>query len=91
MKIYVGNLSYSTTEDRLREKFAAFGDVEEVAIPTDRDSGRPRGFGFVTMPNSEQAQAAIQALNGADLDGRPIKVNEAQPRRNDAGPRPRRW
>jgi cold-inducible RNA-binding protein len=90
MKIYVGNLSFTTTEDRLRQKFASFGEVSEVAIPTDRDSGRARGFGFVTMPNAEEAKAAMDALNGTELDGRPIKVNEAQPRRDEGGPR-KRW
>jgi cold-inducible RNA-binding protein len=91
MKIYVGNLPFQTTEDRLRQKFAAFGEVSEVAIPTDRETGRARGFGFVTMPNAEEAKAAMEALNGADLDGRPIKVNEAQPRRDEGGPRRQRW
>ena len=82
--------SFSTTEDRLRQKFASLGEVTEVAIPTDRDSGRARGFGFVTMPNAEEAKAAMDALNGTELDGRPIKVNEAQPRRDEGGPR-KRW
>lgn len=94
MKIYVGNMSYTTTEDTLREAFGAHGDVEEVAIVTDRDTGRPRGFGFVTMPNSEEANAAIQALNNADLDGRTLKVNEARPRPaggGGGGPRRNRW
>jgi cold-inducible RNA-binding protein len=92
MKIYVGNMAYSTTEDGLREKFGEFGEVEEVAIITDRDTGRPRGFGFVTMPNDEEANAAIEALNGQDLDGRALKVNEARPRRDaGGGPRRQRW
>jgi RNA recognition motif-containing protein len=91
MKIYVGNLNFSTTEDRLRQAFSAYGAVEEVAIPTDRETGRARGFGFVTMPNAEEAKAAMNALNGADLDGRPLKVNEAQPRRNEGGPGRPRW
>jgi RNA recognition motif-containing protein len=95
VKIYVGNMSYTTTEDTLREAFGAHGDVEEVAIVTDRDTGRPRGFGFVTMPNSEEANAAIQALNNADLDGRTLKVNEARPRPagggGGGGPRRNRW
>lgn len=81
MRIYVGNMSYSTNEQKLRATFEEYGAVDEVAIPTDRDSGRPRGFGFVTMPNDEEANAAIEALNGADVDGRPLRVNEAQPRR----------
>jgi len=83
MRIYVGNMSYSTTEDSLRAAFAAHGEVEEVAVPADRDSGRPRGFAFVTMPNADQASAAIEALNGSELDGRTIKVNEARPRRSE--------
>ncbi|MBD3317762.1 MAG: RNA-binding protein, partial [Chitinivibrionales bacterium] len=68
MKIYVGNMSYSTTEDTLREAFGAHGEVGEVSIVTDRDTGRPRGFGFVTMPNSGEANAAIEALNNQQLD-----------------------
>lgn len=93
MKIYVGNLSYSTNESRLREKFAEHGVVEEVALPTDRETGRPRGFGFVTMPNTDEANAAIEALNDTELDGRTIKVNEARPRRDDGGGgrRQNRW
>lgn len=94
MKIYVGNMSYTTTEDTLRETFGAHGDVEEVAIVTDRDTGRPRGFGFVTMPNSSEANAAIEALNNTELDGRTLKVNEARPRPaggGGGGPRRNRW
>ena len=82
MKIYVGNLSYSVTQDALQALFAAHGDVEEVHIPTDRNSGRPRGFAFVTMPSSDEAQAAIAALNGTDLEGRAMNVSEARPRRD---------
>jgi len=89
MKIYVGNMSFSTTEDSLRAKFEEYGTVEEVAIVTDRDTGRPRGFGFVTMPNSDEANAAIQALNATELDGRALNVNEARPRRDAGGPRGR--
>ncbi len=81
MKIYVGNLSYSTTEEQLREKFVEHGEVEEVTVVTDRYTGRARGFGFVTMPNSEEAKTAIEALNSLELDGRTLKVSEAQPRR----------
>ena len=91
MKIYVGNLSYSVTGEQLREKFAEYGEVEEVTVVTDHDTGRARGFGFVTMPNSEQAKAAIQALNSMELDGRALKVNEAQPRGDTGGPKRRRW
>ena len=86
MKIYVGNMSFSTTEDTLRAKFEEYGTVEEVAIVTDRDTGRPRGFGFVTMTNADEANAAIQALNATELDGRALNVNEARPRRDAGGP-----
>jgi len=91
VKIYVGNLSYSTTEDSLRSAFAEFGAVEEVAVITDRDTGRPRGFGFVTMTNDEEAKAAIEALNEKELDGRALRVNEARPRRDADAPRRSRW
>jgi RNA recognition motif-containing protein len=91
MKIYVGNLSFSTTGEQLREKFAEHGEVEEVTVVTDRDTGRAHGFGFVTMLNSEQAKAAIQALNSIELDGRALKVNEAQPHSDAGGPKRRRW
>ena len=80
MKIFVGNLSFQTTEDSLRALFAGHGEVEEVAVITDRDTGRPRGFAFVTMPNDEEAQAAIDATNGAEFEGRALNVNEARPR-----------
>ena len=80
MKFYVGNMSYSTTEDGLRTAFAQYGEVEEVLIITDRDTGRPRGFAFVTMPDNAEAQAAIAALNGQNLDGRTLNVNEARAR-----------
>ena len=80
-KLYVGNLNYTTTEEGLRTAFAADGrSVREVAIPSDRDTGRPRGFGFVTMGSDADAKAAIVALDGKDLDGRSLKVNEAQER-----------
>ena len=78
-------MSYSTTEDGLREKFAEFGAVEEVAVITDRDTGRPRGFGFVTMTSDDEANAAIEALNGLELDGRTLRVNEARARRESGG------
>ena len=80
MKIYVGNLSFDTSEGSLRDAFAAHGDVEEVAIITDRDTGRSRGFAFVTMPDQSQAEAAISAMNGAEFDGRTLNVNEARPK-----------
>ena len=78
-KLYVGNLNFTTTEDSLRAAFSANGrTVREVAIPTDRETGRPRGFAFVTMGSDADAKAAITALDGKDLDGRSLKVNEAQ-------------
>jgi len=85
--LYVGNLSYSTTETALRAAFDQFGEVESVNIITDRETGRPRGFGFVEMSTDEEAQAAINGLNGTMLDGRQIKVAEARPRqpRSDRG------
>ena len=85
MKIYVGNMSFSTTEDGLRDLFAAYGDVSEAAIVTDRETGRPRGFGFVTMPDDAQAQAAIDGLNGTEADGRTLNVNEAKPKTGGGG------
>jgi RNA recognition motif-containing protein len=78
-KLYVGNLSYSTTEQMLTDSFAECGTVESVKIITDRDSGRSKGFGFVEMSSDEEAQAAISKFDGGDLDGRSIKVNEAKP------------
>lgn len=88
-KIYVGNLPFSATEDSVRALFAQHGTVESVALITDRETGRPRGFGFVEMPRNEAARA-IQNLNGQDMGGRPLKVNEAQDKpRNGGGPR--RW
>jgi len=85
VKIYVGNLSYGTTDDSLRDAFSAHGDVEEVAVITDRETGRSRGFGFVTMPNDEEARAAIAALNGTEVDGRSLNVNEARPKTGGGG------
>ena len=80
MNIYVGNLSFNLTEDDLRTAFSAYGTVEKAAIITDKMSGQSRGFGFVEMPNKEEAVKAIEGLNGKDLKGRNLKVNEAQPR-----------
>ena len=80
LNIYVGNLSYDTTERDLEAAFAGFGTVATARIATDRDTGRARGFGFVEMETDEEAQAAIDALNGSQLDGRPIQVNVARPR-----------
>jgi RNA recognition motif-containing protein len=90
VRIYVGNLSYSTNEEALRTKFQEFGEVEEAKVISDYDTGRSRGFGFVTMPNDEEANAAIEALNGTELDGRTLKVNEARPRGERGGGR-QRW
>jgi cold-inducible RNA-binding protein len=80
MNIYVGNLSFQANEDELRQAFAAFGQVTSVAIIKDQFTGKSRGFAFVEMANSNEAQAAIQGLNGKEMDGRPLKVNEARPR-----------
>ena len=79
-KLFVGNLSFNTTENDLQDAFAAHGTVLEANLMMDRMSGRPRGFGFVTMSNAEEAEKAIQAMNGAQLDGRPLTVNVARPR-----------
>ena len=85
MKIYIGNLAFDVTEEELREEFAAFGKVEAVTIPTDRYSGRPRGFGFVEMPSVAEGQAAIAGLNGKTLKDRMLTVNAARPRSEDRG------
>lgn len=79
-RLYVGNLSYSTTRESLEAAFANSGDVREVAMPTDRETGQPRGFAFVTMGSSEAANNAISQLNGMMLDGRSLRVNEAHER-----------
>lgn len=84
-KLYVGNLSFNTTENDLHDAFAAHGAVTEANLMVDRESGRPRGFGFVTMSSEAEAQAAIGALNGAQLDGRPLTVNVAKPREERSG------
>jgi RNA recognition motif-containing protein len=80
MEIYVGNLAYATTDEGLKAAFAAFGEVTAVRVVTDRMTGRSKGFGFVTMPDAAQAQAAIDALNGHELEGRTVRVNESQPK-----------
>ena len=85
MKMYVGNLSFQTTSDELQDTFAQFGEVSDVHLPTDRESGRPRGFAFVTMGSKEAMESAIKALDGTDLGGRTIKVNEARPREDRGG------
>ena len=84
MKIYVGNINFDTDENRLREVFGAHGDVEEVTMITDRETGRPRGFAFVSMPDSA-ASAAIEALHGTELDGRTLNVNEARAKTENRG------
>jgi len=78
-KLFIGNLSWNTTNDSLKTAFEGFGTVEEAVVITDRMSGRSRGFGFVTMSTEAEAQAAIEGLDGKDVDGREIKVNEARP------------
>jgi RNA recognition motif-containing protein len=85
MKIYVGNLSYETTEDDLAAEFGTFGKVESVAVPSDKFSGRPRGFAFVEMPTKAEAEAAIAGLNGKTLKERTIVVNESRPRPDNRG------
>ncbi len=84
MKLYVGNMSFNTTEASLEALFSNYGAVQEVAVITDRESGRPRGFGFVTM-DDDGARAAIDALNGNEFEGRALTVNEAKPRENRGG------
>ena len=80
MNIYVGNLSYSTTESELRDLFGQFGFVSKTNIISDRDTGRSKGFGFVEMENAEEGEQAIRELDGKDLGGRNLKINEARPR-----------
>ena len=97
MNLYVGNLTYEANETDIKAAFEPFGQISEVRVITDRYSGRSRGFAFVEMPNQQEAEAAIQGLNGQPLQGRPLTVNEAKPRgsgsgggdRRDSGPR--RW
>jgi len=84
-KLYVGGLPYSTTEEALEQLFSEHGNVESAKVITDRDTGRSRGFGFVEMESAGEAQKAISALNGTDLDGRTLTVNEAKPRENRSG------
>jgi RNA recognition motif-containing protein len=84
-KIYVGNLPFSTTDDRLREVFEQFGEVASASVVMDRETGRSRGFGFVEMPNGEEATNAINGVNGQAIDGRNVTVNEARPREQRSG------
>ncbi len=85
MNIYIGNMSYETTEDQLRQAFEGFGEVSTVNIIKDRDTGRPKGFAFVEMSGSDEAAAAISGLNGQELNGRALNVNEAKPRTENRG------
>ena len=87
MNIFVGNLNFRTTEDELRNTFSQYGDVDSARIVLDRETQRSRGFGFVEMPDDNEAQEAIRMLNGSQLGDRELKVNEARPREN----RPRRY
>jgi len=91
MRIFVGNLPHSYSEDKVREMFAQHGEVSNVGVPRDRYTNSPRGFAFVEMPNDEEARAAIEAINGTEHEGREIKVEEARPprERGDRGGAPR--
>ena len=83
--IFVGNLSFNTSEDELRQLFEPFGQVDRISIMTDRDTGRSRGFGFVEMTSNEDGEKAISALNGSQVGGRTLNVNEARPKTERAG------
>jgi cold-inducible RNA-binding protein len=83
--IFVGNLNFNTSEDDLRQMFEAYGQVDRVSIMTDRDTGRSRGFGFVEMTNAEDGEKAIAALNGSQVGGRTLNVNEARPKTERSG------
>ena len=87
MKLYAGNLSYEVTEDDLRQACEEFGQVETATIIQDRDSGRSKGFGFVEMASKDEGQSAIDGLNGTELKGRMLNVNEARPRTENSGSR----
>ena len=84
-RLYVGNLSFSATNDTVRTAFSAFGEITDVHVVSDRETGQSRGFGFVTMGSSDAAQKAIAQMNGAMLDGRSLKVNEAEERQGGGG------
>lgn len=84
-KLFVGSLSWNTTDHELAEAFARFGDITEAKVITDRDTGRSRGFGFVTFADSAAADAAMNEMNGAQIDGRQVTVNEARDKRRDGG------
>ncbi len=79
MNIYVGNLSHTVNEERLRELFQAYGEVTSIKFMTDRETGQPRGFAFVQMPSNDEAQTAMAELNNREVDGKPLRVNEARP------------
>jgi cold-inducible RNA-binding protein len=85
MRLYVGNLPFDTTEDDLRELFSSDGEVRDVSLVTDRDTGRSRGFGFVEFANDDDGRKAIDRLNGSDMGGRQLTVNEARPRTQRGG------
>jgi len=85
MKIYIGNMSFDTTEETVRQAFETYGEITSVNLISDRDTGRPKGFGFVEMANDEEAKAAIAGLNGTDMGGRTVNVNEARPRPEGGG------
>lgn len=87
MKIFVGNFSFSTTEDDLRSLFSPFGNIDTISVITDRTTGRSRGFGFVEMGDRGQAEKAIEALNGTQFGGRSLNINEARPKTDGGGPR----
>jgi len=91
VNIFVGNLAYTATEQDLRQLFEPYGAVDKINIITDRDTGRAKGFGFVEMPETQAAKAAIQGLQGKELAGRAITVNEAKPREPRREPRQARW
>jgi RNA recognition motif-containing protein len=91
VNIFVGNLAYSATDDDLRQRFEQYGVVDKVQIITDRNTGRAKGFGFVEMPDTAAAKAAIQGLQGKELDGRTLTVNEAKPREPRREPSQARW
>jgi RNA recognition motif-containing protein len=90
MNIYVGNLAFAATDDEVRQLFAEFGEVSSVNLISDRESGRPKGFGFVEMAQQDQAEAAIKALNGKEFRGRAMNVNEARPK-TERPRRQQRW
>ena len=89
MNIYVGNLPFESTEDELQVAFTEYGEVSTARVITDRMTGRSRGFGFVEMPNNDEAEAAIKGMNGKDMGGRQLTVNEARPREDRGNSRPR--